>query len=123
MSTFEIQNEILTQVKFWGRLLLFDLIYGLVLFQLIVQIYSHTSEPLKIPCLVILGFLGLIWILPSPGNKGKRNYHRFYFILTRNRQTYHPISFYEIEEELPLASILLNDEEDTETRWCEVQIK
>ncbi|EME8112440.1 hypothetical protein UA3_02587 [Enterococcus faecium EnGen0263] len=111
MPTYDIQDEILTKAKFWGYLIVSDLVYGLVSFQIIARIYEYTAPLFKIPALILLPLLALYWILPSPGNKGKRNYHRLWMIIIKNRQTYHSLPFIEIEDEVELADFLVSDDE------------
>lgn len=87
----DIQNEIFTETKFWGAILLKDGVAGLVVFNLARNVQNATYGPLQGVsfCFVIL--MGFFWLCPSMSNAKLRNYQRLFITLTNNRSTYHPI--------------------------------
>lgn len=113
-NQYDIQNELFTSMKFWGKFLLVDAVYLLLSFQFLSLVYERSIDSLKIPSMVVIGLLLLFWGLPSIGNTGKRNIHRLWFVLTKNRETYQAISFYEVEEDFPLHDFFQSDEETKE---------
>lgn len=110
-NQYDIQNELFTSMKFWGKFLLVDAVYLLLSFQFLSLIYDRAIDSLKIPSMLVIGLLLFFWGLPSVGNKGKRNIHRLLFLLSKNRATYQSLSFYEVEEDFPLHDFFPSDEE------------
>ncbi|OTN84059.1 hypothetical protein A5819_003609 [Enterococcus sp. 7E2_DIV0204] len=96
---FDIQKEITTPVKFWGKLLFIDGIGGLVAITYSLDLSQKAYQPFQIPSVIFLLGMYLFWVFPSKGNKGKRHYHRLFYLLFRNKQTYLSEPFISFEQE------------------------
>lgn len=96
---FEIQNEITTPVKFFGKLLLTDALGALAVFNYGLPIANAAYSPLKIPSIIFIFGIYVFWIFPSKHNKRKRHYHRLFYMLTRNRHSYLSMEFYSFYQE------------------------
>ncbi len=53
----------------------------------------------------------LFWIFPSKKNTRKRHYHRLFYVLSRNRQTYLSMEFYGYQQEEYLDDSLESEED------------
>lgn len=110
---FDIQKEITTPTKFIGKLLFIDGIGALLAVTYTLDLAKRAYQPFQIPAVIFLLLMYLFWVLPSRSNKGKRNYHRLLYILTRNKQTYlsEPFISYQQEEQYD-DSVETDDELD-----------
>ena len=89
---YEIPKEIKTKPKLFFFLYVKDfliLVMGAFILLRVTNQYVHAW--LKIPYYIVsFGFL-LFMLANSTTNPGKKYYHTFYFLLRRNRYTYHAI--------------------------------
>lgn len=119
---FDIQEEITTPVKFWGKILFIDGVVTLIFFNYATQITELAYRPFQLPALLFLVGMYLFWIFPSKNNQRKRHYHRLLYVLFRNRTTYLSMEFYSfqqeelldesLESEVELALFDINEEVD-----------
>lgn len=108
----EIQEEIFTQAKFFGKLLAKDATCGFVLFQVATSLQEKTYGPLGTISFLFVLLLGLYWLLPSSFTRQSlRNYQRLWIILTNNRQTYHPLAQQQFQAVEELSMVMLTEEE------------
>lgn len=96
---FDIQEEITTPVKFWGKILFIDGVATLIFFNYATQITEMAYRPFQLPALFFLIGIYLFWIFPSKYNQRKRHYHRLIYVLSRNRKTYLSMEFYSYQQE------------------------
>lgn len=108
---FDIQEEITTPVKFWGKIVMTDGVFTLVFFNYARELTGIAYQPFQFPSLIFLFGMYLFWLFPSKRNKGKRNYHRLIYILGRNRQTYYSIEYYSYSQDEQLDESVESDEE------------
>lgn len=99
MQSYDIQNEIITQAKYWGILTISNILYGLVLFQIASAFRERVFVPIQNIGFCLFLLFGIFWVLPNPGNPKKSNFQRLLILIAKNRHTYHPLPIYEIEDE------------------------
>lgn len=107
----DIQEEIFTKAKFVGKILTQDAVYMFIIFQLATTLQGRTYRPLSTLAFLFVNLMGIFWILPSFGNKQLKNYHRLYFILTNNRETYHSIERMDFHTEERIDMVMGTEEE------------
>ncbi|EPH77110.1 hypothetical protein D929_00179 [Enterococcus faecalis 02-MB-P-10] len=107
----EIQEEIFTQAKFYGKILTKDAVCCFILFQVATSLQERTYGPLGTVAFLFVIFMGIYWLLPSRGNYRLRNYQRLVIILTSNRQTYHPITQQPFQDKEELSMAMLTEQE------------
>lgn len=94
---YEIPKEIKTKPKLFFFLYVKDffiLIMGAFILTNVTSEYVHSW--FKIPYYTVgFGFL-LFMLANSTSNPGKKNYHTFYFLLKRNRYTYHALDVHKV---------------------------
>ncbi|EHR4850942.1 hypothetical protein KUB85_001278 [Enterococcus faecalis] len=108
---FDIQEEITTPVKFWGKILFIDGIVTIIFFNYATQITELAYRPLQLPAIIFLLSMYLFWVFPSKKNKRKRHYHRLFYILFRNRQTYLSMAFYDYQQDEYLDNTFDSEDE------------
>lgn len=107
----EIQEEIFTQAKFYGKILTKDAVCGFILFQMATGLQEKTYGPLGTYAFLFVILFGLFWLAPSIGNYRLRNYQRLWIVLTNNRQTYHPIAQVSFSDEEDLSMVMATETE------------
>lgn len=107
----EIQEEIFTQAKFFGKILIKDAVCVFILFQVATGLQEKTYNPLGTVAFLFVMIMGIYWLLPTVGNVRVRNYQRLWLILSKNRQTYHAIAQQSFQEEEEMAFPRFTEEE------------
>ncbi|NJE65038.1 hypothetical protein E0L10_13265 [Enterococcus durans] len=107
----DIQEEIFTKAKFVGKILAQDAVCMFIIFQLATGLQERTYRPLSTFAFLFVNLMGIFWIFPSFGNKQLKNYHRLYFILTNNRETYHSIDRIDFNVEERIDMVMGTEEE------------
>lgn len=108
---FDIQEEITTPVKFWGKILFIDGVATLIFFNYATQITELAYRPFQVPSLIFLVGMYLFWIFPSKHNQRKRHYHRLIYVLSRNKKTYLSMEFYSFQQEETFDETLESEKE------------
>ena len=108
---FDIQEEITTPVKFWGKILFIDGVATIIFFNYATQITELAYRPFQLPAIFFLLSMYLFWIFPIKKNTRKRHYHRLFYVLSRNRQTYLSMEFYGYQQEEYLDDSLESEED------------
>ena len=108
---FDIQEEITTPVKFWGKILFIDGVATIIFFNYATQITELAYRPFQLPAIFFLLSMYLFWIFPSNNITRKRHYHRLFYVLSRNRQTYLSMEFYGYQQEEYLDDSLESEED------------
>lgn len=108
---FDIQEEITTPVKFWGKILFIDGVATIIFFNYATQITELAYRPFQLLAIFFLLSMYLFWIFPSKKNTRKRHYHRLFYVLSRNRQTYLSMEFYGYQQEEYLDDSLESEED------------
>ncbi|BDP81201.1 MULTISPECIES: DUF5592 family protein [Enterococcus] len=101
----DIQNEIFTETKFWGAILLKDSVAGFLIFNLARNVQDATYGPLQGVSFWFVILMGFFWLCPSVSNAKLRNYQRLFITLTNNRSTYHAIDRmdFEVQERIDMV--------------------
>ncbi len=107
----DIQNEIFTETKFWGAILLKDGVAGLVVFNLARSVQNATYGPLQGFSFWFVILMGFFWLCPSVSNAKLRNYQRLFITLTNNRSTYHAIERIDFEVQERIEMVMGTTEE------------
>lgn len=107
----DIQNEIFTETKFGGAILLKDGVAGLVVFNLARSVQNATYGPLQGFSFWFVILMGFFWLCPSVSNAKLRNYQRLFITLTNNRSTYHAIERIDFEVQERIEMVMGTTEE------------
>ncbi|MGM0291422.1 hypothetical protein C6N01_13010 [Enterococcus faecalis] len=108
----EIQEEIFTQAKFFGKILTKDAVCCFILFQVATGLQERTYGPLATISFFFVIIMGVYWLLPSSLTRNSlRNYQRLWIILTNNRQAYHPLAQQQFQVEEDLSMAMFTEEE------------
>lgn len=101
----DIQNEIFTETKFWGAILLKDSVAGFLIFNLARNVQDATYGPLQGFSFWFVILMGFFWLCPSVSNAKLRNYQRLFITLTNNQSTYHAIDRmdFEVQERIDMV--------------------
>lgn len=96
--SYEIPKEIKSPIKMVFSLYAKDLaIFGVGALVLTNVTSEYVHSWFKIPYYIV-GFCFLLFIIMSSStNLGKRNYNALYFLIKRNKVTYHPIDIHSVE--------------------------
>ncbi|MBO0428352.1 hypothetical protein JZO82_04170 [Vagococcus fluvialis] len=87
----DIQPEITTKAKYFGKLTMGDMMAIAFIVMYGLKFSNQVYQPLSTLSLIFFVVIGLFWLLPHHTNKKMRNYQYLIQLLLRSRKTYHSI--------------------------------